>query len=81
MTTFVSGAMKMRDMKMIKTNKDRADKIERLLGLRGNDDDKEYYRVADVLCDLQHYCMRKGIDFSEEIRMADSYLSWETENE
>ena len=81
MTTFVSGVMKMRDMKMIKTNKDRADKIERLLGLRGNDDDKEYYRVADVLCDLQHYCRLKGIDYIEEIRMSDSYLSWETENE
>ena len=81
MTTFVSGAIKMRDMKMIKTNKDRANKIARLLGLRGNDDDKEYYRVADVLCDLQHYCKLKGIDYSEEIRMADNYLSWETENE
>ena len=33
MTTFVSGAIKMRDMKM-STNKDRADKIERILGLR-----------------------------------------------
>jgi len=69
---YVSGAMKMRDMKMIK--------IARLLGLRGNDDDKEYYRVADVLCDLQHYCKLKGIDYSEEIRMAESYQSWETEN-
>ena len=66
---------------MIKTNKDRANKIARLLGLRGNDDDKEYYRVADVLCDLQHYCKLKGIDYSEEIRMADTYNSWEIENE
>jgi len=66
---------------MIKTNKDSADKMERLLGLRGNDNETECYRVADVLCDLQHYCKIKGIDFSEEMRMADSYLSWETENE
>ena len=66
---------------MINTNKDRADKIERLLGLRGNDDETEYYRVADVLCDLQHYCKIKEIDFSEEIRMADTYNSWEIENE
>jgi hypothetical protein len=66
---------------MIKTNKDRANKIARLLGLRGNDNETEYYRVADVLSDLQHYCRLKGIDYIEEIRMSDSYQSWETENE
>ena len=38
------------------TNKERAKKIKKLLGLRGRDNDTEYYRVADVLCDLQHYC-------------------------
>ena len=66
---------------MIKTNKDRADKIERLLGLRGNDDDKEYYRVADVLCDLQHYCEINDKDFNEEMELAKTFRSWETENE
>ena len=38
------------------TNKERANKIKKLLGLRGNDNEKEYYRVADVICDLMHYC-------------------------
>ena len=33
-------------------NKERANKIKKLLGLRGNDNEKEYYRVADVICDL-----------------------------
>ena len=66
---------------MIKTNKDRADKIERLLGLRGNDDETEYYRVADVLCDLQHYCEINGKDFKEEMELAKTFRSWEIENE
>ena len=38
------------------TNKERADKIRKLLGLQGKDTDNEYYRVADVICDLKHYC-------------------------
>ena len=66
---------------MIKTNKDRANKIARLLGLRGNDDDKEYYRVADVLCDLQHYCEINDKDFNEEMELAKTFRSWEIENE
>ncbi|BCV02070.1 MAG: hypothetical protein CM15mV49_340 [uncultured marine virus] len=36
-------------------NKDRAKKIKSILGLRGKDTDKEYYRVADVICDLRHF--------------------------
>ena len=40
----------------IDNNKDRADRIKRMLGLRGNDNDKEYYRVADVIADLKHFC-------------------------
>ena len=66
---------------MIKTNKDRANKIARLLGLRGNDDDKEYYRVADVLCDLQHYCEINDKDFNEEMELAKTFRSWEIEND
>ena len=66
---------------MIKTNKDRAEKIARLLGLRGNDDDKEYYRVADVLCDLQHYCEINDKDFNEEMELAKTFRSWEIEND
>ena len=45
---------------MIISNNDRANKVKRLLGLSGNkeseDTDNSYVRVADVLCDLQHYC-------------------------
>ena len=69
---------------MIKTNKDRAEKIERLLGLRescGEDLENEYYRVADVLCDLQHYCEINDKDFNEEMELAKTFRSWETENE
>jgi hypothetical protein len=69
---------------MIKTNKDRADKIERLLGLRescGEDLENEYYRVADVLCDLQHYCEINGKDFNEEMELAKTFRSWEIEIE
>jgi hypothetical protein len=40
----------------IDNNKDRADRIKRMLGLRGNDDDEEYYRIADVISDLKHFC-------------------------
>ena len=47
----------MNDIKFhINNNKDRADRIKRMLGLRGNDNDKEYYRIADVICDLKHFC-------------------------
>ena len=38
------------------TNKERADKIRKLLGLQGKDTEDQYYRVADVICDLKHYC-------------------------
>jgi|TARA_Y100000296_G_C5039124_1_gene188893 hypothetical protein len=56
-------------------NKDRANRIKKMLGLRGNDDEKEYYRVADVICDLKHFCdyypkshpdYPKGIEFDNE---------------
>ena len=35
----------------IKNNRDRANRIKKMLGLNGNDDNNEYYRVADVICD------------------------------
>ena len=69
---------------MINTNKDRADKIERLLGLRESCSEhleNEYYRVADVLCDLQHYCEINGKDFNEEMELAKTFRSWEIEIE
>ena len=44
-------------------NVGRAEKIYRLLGLEGEDSPNQYYRVADVLCDLRHWCDRNGVEF------------------
>jgi len=65
-------------------NNDRANKVKRLLGLiknedKAKDDKKHYYRVADVLCDLQHYCDKHKIDMSQEKYMADVYYHDEKE--
>ena len=57
------------------TNKKRANKIKKLLGLRGNDNNKEYYRVADVICDLMHYCDHNKIKFEQEYNMAQTYYN------
>ena len=67
------------------TNKDRANKIKKLLGLKGNDNCKEYYRVADVLCDLMHYCNshqyfkpdNDKIDFDNEYNKAIQFYNSE----
>ena len=57
----------------VKNNKDRANRIKRMLGLQGEDNDSEYYRVADVICDLMHYC-----DYNKE--HPDGYkIEWENE--
>ena len=68
----------------IYTNKDRADRIKRMLGLCGEDDDYEYYRVADVICDLRHYCNYYKMDFEgnevtwdNEIRVSDLHYNRE----
>ena len=77
---------------MIKTNKDRAEKIERLLGLRescGEHLENEYYRVADVICDLKHYCdfykhhekSEDDLDFDEELRRGLEYYEMENEDD
>lgn len=58
-------------------NPDRVKKIVRHLGLRGRDTDSEYYRVADVISDLRHFCDAKGIDFDGELDMAETF--YETE--
>jgi len=59
--------------------KNRVDKVKRLLGLSGNkeseDTDNSYVRVADVLCDLQHYCDNYVIDMSQEKHMADIFYN------
>ena len=66
------------------TNKDRINKVKRLLGLTTNedkrkDDENNYYRVADVLCDLKHYCDKFKIDFDQEIKMSEIYYNDEVE--
>jgi len=62
-------------------NPARVKKIKKLLGLRGNDTNTEYYRVADAVTDLMHFCDSKGIDFDQEMRMADTYYISELEEE
>ena len=59
-------------------NGDRANKIERILGLQGNDTDKEYYRVADVICDLKHFCNKNNIDFNSEWELSSQFYATET---
>ena len=66
-------------------NNDRAKKVKRLLGLSGNKESEEtdnsYVRVADVLCDLQHYCDKYVIDMSQEKYMADVFYNDEISQE
>ena len=66
------------------TNKDRINKVKRLLGLTTNedealDDENNYYMVADVLCDLKHYCDKFKIDFDQEREMSEIYYDDEVE--
>jgi hypothetical protein len=70
-------------------NKDRADKIRKLLGLQGGDTEDQYYRVADVICDLKHYCdfyqhhekNEDDLDFDEELRRGLEYYEMENEDD
>ena len=62
-------------------NKDRVKKIKSLLGLRGKDSDEEYYRVADVICDLRHFCDAKSINFDDELDMSVTFYEQEKEYE
>ena len=66
--------------------KNRIDKVKRLLGLiedkdKAVGDKTHYYRVADVLCDLQHYCDKYVIDFSQEKRMSNVFYRDELSQE
>ena len=62
------------------SNKDRAYKIQRLLGLQ-DDDKAEYLTVADVICDLRHYCDLHKINWQDEKSMANDYYDAETYQE
>ena len=35
-------------------------------------------RVADILADLMHYCNEWGVDFTEELMLAEQFVSEET---
>ena len=58
-------------------NLERAEKIEKLLGLCGNENDTEYHGVADAVTDLRHFCDANGICFDQEMKMAHSYYESE----
>ena len=62
-----------------KLNKLRAKKIEKLLGLEETDfnNKNKYVRVADVLCDVRHYCDLKKINLVDEQVLADIYYEEE----
>ena len=62
-------------------NKDRALKVKKLLGMQGEDPENEYYRVADVLCDLKHFCDEFRIDFNEEVEQSEVFYQNELDNE
>jgi hypothetical protein len=58
-------------------NKDRVKKIESILGLMGEESKDKYYRVADVICDLKHFCDAKKINFNHEIDMSELFYDSE----
>ena len=62
------------------SNKDRAYKIQRLLGLQ-EDGKAEYLTVADVICDLRHYCDLHKINWQDEKSMANDFYDAETYQE
>jgi hypothetical protein len=35
--------------------------------------------VADLICDLQHWCDRNDVDFNNEVRLAASHYRYEVE--
>jgi hypothetical protein len=65
---------------MSRDNLDRANKVEKLLGLKGNDTKKEYYGVADVICDLMHFCDFKKLNFSDELSKAEGFYQTEKQD-
>ena len=62
-------------------NPQRVAKVRRILGLRGEDNEKEYYRVADVLTDLRHYCDTQNIDFDQEMTTSITFYESECEEQ
>ena len=44
------------------------------------DSEGEYYRVADALCDLRHFCDAKKINFYDELDMSETFYEQEKED-
>ena len=68
------------------TNKDRALKVKKLLGLSideeyQEDTEDKYYRVADVIADLRHFCDLYKLDWDGEIRLSEMHYEEEVEDE
>lgn len=63
------------------TNKERAEKVKKLLGLEETNynDKNKYVRVADVLCDLKHYCDTNDISFITEWYASEIFYEKEKE--
>lgn len=49
------------------TNNERADRAKAALITYIGDDRPDESHFADLLCDLQHYANREGIDFAEQL--------------
>jgi len=65
------------------TNKQRALKIKRLLGLNEELHEKNqkntYPRVADVIADLRHFCDLFKLDWDKEINLSEIHYDYERE--
>jgi len=63
-------------------NKERAEKVKKLLGLEETNynDKNKYVRVADILCDLKHYCDHYNISFITEMDVAEIYYNKERDH-
>ena len=64
-------------------NKQRAEKVKKLLGLEETNynDKNKYVSVGDVICDLRHYCDLNNIDWMDEQIKGDNYYAIEREDQ
>ena len=75
-------------MSVRKTNKDRTENIYRLMlvflqyyGFEQSEADSEEWYIRDLLCDLKHFCDEYGIDFENQLRIAEMFYDEEVEEE
>ena len=67
-------------MSKIKTNKDRTENIYRLMlvflqyyGFEESEAKNEEWYIRDLLADLKHFCDEHGIDFENQLRIAEMF--------